>query len=50
MGQVDKDRLYSKQLSDNYILKHKLDNKRAREKALKALNDKHNLYVKKADS
>jgi len=49
MGQVIKDSPQSKELSDKYMLKRKLENKRAREKALKALNDDHN-HLKKAGS
>jgi hypothetical protein len=38
MGQAAKEKPYSTQLSDNYMLKRKQKNKHAREKALKALN------------
>ncbi|WP_198153442.1 MULTISPECIES: hypothetical protein [Bacillaceae] len=39
MGEALKEKPYSKQLSDKYMKKRKLENKRAREKALKALKN-----------
>ncbi|MFC0562178.1 hypothetical protein [Halalkalibacter alkalisediminis] len=50
MGQATQENPYSKELSDNYMMKRKLENKRAREKALKALKNTNKNEYKKAGS
>ncbi|MDV2686098.1 hypothetical protein RYX56_17150 [Alkalihalophilus lindianensis] len=46
MRQASQVKPYSKQLSDHYLNKRKLKNKRVREEALKALQNDHRLTKK----